>query len=112
MEVKVTPVEGDLDCIVEVSDVVIATNEQATPDRMIDTAQQDMELIDLKGFLLICHNGLSIAAANNVYQHPFFPALAASFVIRLRWPWTLIAVPVAGSWIAARGLVMLGWMMR
>ena len=72
MEVKVTPVECDLDCIVEVKDVVIATNEQATPDRRIDTAQQDMELIDLKGFLLICHSDLSVAATNNVFQHPFF----------------------------------------
>jgi hypothetical protein len=78
MEVKVTPVEGDLDCIVEVSDVVIATNEQATPDRRIDTAQQDMELIDLKGFLLICHSDLSVAATNNVFQHPFFPGLQLS----------------------------------
>jgi hypothetical protein len=30
-----------------------------------------MELIDLKGFLLICHSNLSVAATNNVFQHPF-----------------------------------------
>lgn len=39
-------------------------------------------------------------------------ALAAAFVVRLRWPWTRIAVRVVGSWIAASGLLMLGWAMR
>jgi hydrogenase/urease accessory protein HupE len=36
-------------------------------------------------------------------------ALCAAFVIRLRWPWTRIAVRVVGSWIAASGLLVLGW---
>jgi urease accessory protein len=36
--------------------------------------------------------------------------LAAAFVVRLRWQWTRIAVRVAGSWIAASGLLMLGWL--
>jgi hydrogenase/urease accessory protein HupE len=39
-------------------------------------------------------------------------ALAAALVVRLRWPWTRIAVRVIGSWIAASGLLMLGWAMR
>ena len=41
-----------------------------------------------------------------------FIALAAALVARLRWPWTRIAVRVLGSWIAASGLLMLGWRMR
>jgi hydrogenase/urease accessory protein HupE len=36
-------------------------------------------------------------------------ALFTSFVIPLRRQWTLIVVRVAGSWIAASGLLMLGW---
>jgi hydrogenase/urease accessory protein HupE len=36
-------------------------------------------------------------------------ALCAAFVIRLRRPWTRIAVRVVGSWIAASGLLVLGW---
>jgi urease accessory protein len=36
-------------------------------------------------------------------------ALCAAFVIRLRWLWTRIAVRVVGSWIAASGLLALGW---
>ncbi len=36
-------------------------------------------------------------------------ALCASLVIPLRQHWTRVAVRVAGSWIAASGLLMLGW---
>ena len=39
-------------------------------------------------------------------------ALAAAFVVRLRAHWARIAVRVAGSWIAASGLLMLGWALR
>ena len=39
-------------------------------------------------------------------------ALAAAFVIRLRAAWARIAVRVAGSWIAAGGLLLLGWATR
>jgi hydrogenase/urease accessory protein HupE len=39
-------------------------------------------------------------------------AIAAAFVVRLRAQWTRIAVRVAGSWIAASGLLLLGWAMR
>jgi hydrogenase/urease accessory protein HupE len=39
-------------------------------------------------------------------------ALVAAFVVSLRAQWTRIAVRVAGSWIAASGLLMLGWAMR
>jgi urease accessory protein len=38
--------------------------------------------------------------------------LAAGFVVRLRAAWARIAVRVAGSWIAAGGLLMLGWSFR
>jgi urease accessory protein len=36
-------------------------------------------------------------------------ALAAALVVALRAPWTRIAVRVAGSWIAATGLLLVGW---
>lgn len=39
-------------------------------------------------------------------------ALMASLVVSLRWPWTRIAVRVAGSWIVAFGLLLLGWTVR
>jgi len=38
--------------------------------------------------------------------------LAAAFVVQLRVHWARIAVRVAGSWIAASGLLMLGWSLR
>jgi len=39
-------------------------------------------------------------------------ALASAFVVRLQAHWARIAVRVAGSWIAASGLLMLGWAVR
>jgi urease accessory protein len=39
-------------------------------------------------------------------------ALLSALVISLQRPWTRIAVRVAGSWIAAIGLLLLGWSLR
>lgn len=39
-------------------------------------------------------------------------ALAAAMVVALRAPWARIAVRVAGSWIVAIGLLLLGWSLR
>ena len=39
-------------------------------------------------------------------------ALASARVVSLRAAWTRIAVRVGGSWIAATGLLMLGWALR
>lgn len=36
-------------------------------------------------------------------------ALATALIVSLRRPWTRIAVRVAGSWVAAMGLLMIGW---
>jgi len=38
--------------------------------------------------------------------------LGSAFVVSLERPWTRIAVRVAGSWIAASGLLLLGWAFR
>lgn len=39
-------------------------------------------------------------------------AILSAQVTTLRAGWTLVAVRVAGSWIAAAGLLMLGWLLR
>lgn len=39
-------------------------------------------------------------------------AIGASQVISLRAAWARIAVRVAGSWIAATGILLLGWSLR
>jgi NADH:ubiquinone oxidoreductase subunit H len=38
--------------------------------------------------------------------------LASAFVVSLERPWARIAVRVAGSWVAASGLLQLGWAFR
>lgn len=39
-------------------------------------------------------------------------AIAAAFVVQLQCQWQRIAVRVVGSWIAACGLLMIGWAVR
>jgi hydrogenase/urease accessory protein HupE len=39
-------------------------------------------------------------------------ALVAALVVQLRAQWSRVAVRVAGSWIAASGLLMIGWSIR
>lgn len=39
-------------------------------------------------------------------------ALATALVVSLRQPWTRIAARVAGSWVVATGLLLLGWSLR
>jgi len=38
--------------------------------------------------------------------------LSSALVVSLRANWTRVAVRAAGSWIAAIGLLMLGWLVR
>jgi len=39
-------------------------------------------------------------------------AIVSAFVVSLKPPWTRIVVRVAGSWVAAMGLLMIGWFFR
>ena len=39
-------------------------------------------------------------------------AIVSAFIVSLRKPWTRILVRVAGSWVAAIGMLMFGWLMR
>ena len=39
-------------------------------------------------------------------------AIVSAFIVTLKKPWTKIVVRVAGSWVAAIGMLMFGWLMR
>ena len=54
----------------------------------------------------------SVALLGLVFGVFVLVAIASAFVVRLRAQWARIAVRVAGSWIAASGLLMLGWAVR
>jgi urease accessory protein len=54
----------------------------------------------------------AVALLGLVFAVFVLTALAAAFVVQLRAHWARIAVRVAGSWIAASGLLMLGWAVR
>jgi hydrogenase/urease accessory protein HupE len=53
-----------------------------------------------------------VALLGLVFSVSVLVALSAAFVVRLRAHWARIAVRVAGSWVAACGLLMLGWAVR
>jgi hydrogenase/urease accessory protein HupE len=65
-------------------------------------------------------NGAGIAEAQNdplglagiVSALFVLVAIASAFVVSLRADWMRIAVRVAGSWVAAIGLLMFGWSLR
>ena len=54
----------------------------------------------------------AVALLGLVFAVFLLVAFAAAFVVHLRALWARIAVRVAGSWIAASGLLMLGWAFR
>jgi hydrogenase/urease accessory protein HupE len=57
--------------------------------------------------------GLGVAGLAGIAAAVFtLVALAASLVVPLRATWTRVVVRVAGSWIAAIGLLLLGWGLR
>jgi hydrogenase/urease accessory protein HupE len=66
----------------------------------------------LNGAALVQPGAGSLALVGLVSGVFVLVALSAAFVTRLHFPWTRIAVRVLGSWIAASGLLMLGWNMR
>ena len=39
-------------------------------------------------------------------------AIVSAFIVSLKKPWTRIVVRVAGSWVAAMGMLMFGWIFR
>jgi len=51
----------------------------------------------------------SVALLGLVFAVFVLVALSAAFVVQMRAQWARTAVRVAGSWVAACGLLMLGW---
>jgi cytochrome c biogenesis protein CcdA len=39
-------------------------------------------------------------------------AIVSAFIVSLKQPWTKIVMRVAGSWVAAMGMLMFGWIFR
>jgi urease accessory protein len=56
--------------------------------------------------------GAVVAVAGLVAAVFVVVALAAAFAVQLRQVWARIAIRVVGSWIAASGLLLLGWSLR
>ena len=46
IQVRITPTHGDLNGVMEVSDAVVAPQEQSAPDHRADAAQNHLELVN------------------------------------------------------------------
>jgi hydrogenase/urease accessory protein HupE len=66
----------------------------------------------LNGVGLAEVQGAAIGLAGTAIAAFVVVAIVSAQVVRLQAPWTRIAVRVAGSWVAAIGLLMLGWTLR
>jgi hydrogenase/urease accessory protein HupE len=73
-------------------------------------------LVMLFGLLHGFHNGIALHGGPGFYgllgiTAALFVvvALVSAVVVSLRPPWTRIVVRVAGSWVAAVGILMVGW---
>lgn len=92
---------------------LVAANRPLSPSAV---AMLAAVLGGLHGWL----NGVGIAAAQReplalagIAAAVFvLSALVSAFVVPIRSGWALTAVRVAGSWVAAIGLLMLGWAFR
>jgi urease accessory protein len=84
-------------------------------------ARISLPVLTVAAMLLGCFHGYLNGAGINRYDDGTYAllglslavfvvvALFASLVVPLREQWAQVAVRVAGSWIAASGLLMLGW---
>ena len=77
------------------------------PDILVDPAGLAGRLCRCAGAGQVVTGLIGIGAATFVLV-----AIGSALVVTLRRPWTRIAVRVAGSWIAAIGLLLLGWALR
>ena len=87
-------------------------------------ARISLPVLTVAAMLLGCFHGYLNGAGINRYDDGTYAllglslavfvvvALFASLVVPLREQWAQVAVRVAGSWIAASGLLMLGWAVR
>jgi hypothetical protein len=56
--------------------------------------------------------GAALGVIGSVVTATVILAITSGFVVSLKAPWTRIVVRVIGSWIAATGLLLLGWWLK
>jgi len=78
-----------------------------------------MTLVIVLGFVHGAANGVALKEGSGVLgligiMVTLFViiALVSALIVPLKKPWTKIVVRVAGSWVAAMGMLMFGWIMR
>ena len=65
------------------------------------------------GFVHGVLNGVALKQGPGILAALFvIVAIVSAFIVSLKQHWARIVVRVAGSWVAAIGMLMFGWMMR
>jgi hypothetical protein len=90
VEVKIAPIEYDLEQILQRGDATVAVHMQAPPDWCVDLEEQDVELINCAGSVWLDHSGpRSLVAAVSA---PGFSRSPIWSKLRLLCP------PVSNAW--------------
>jgi hypothetical protein len=71
VEVKVAPIECDLDQLVQRGDAAIAAHVQTPPNGRVNLEEQDVELVNFGGCVWLDHSSRSLGGA--VFSPGFFP---------------------------------------
>ena len=80
VEVKVAPIECDLEQAVQRGDAAVAAHMQTAPNRRVDLEEQDVELVNFNRSIWLDHSGpRSLVAADSA---PVFPGLALPLIWR------------------------------
>jgi hydrogenase/urease accessory protein HupE len=66
----------------------------------------------LDGIAMRPPGGGALGVVGSVVTATVILAITSGFVVSLKAPWTRIVVRVIGSWIAATGLLLLGWWLK
>jgi hypothetical protein len=83
VEVKVAPIECDLEQVVQRGDAAVAAHVQTPPNRRVNPEEQEMELVNFDRSVWLDHSrSRSLVAARS--QPPVFPGLALAAMLRER----------------------------
>ena len=84
VEVKVAPIECDLEQLVQCGDAAVAAHVQTPPNRWVNLEEQDVELVNFDGSVWLDHSSSrSLVAA--VLSPRFFPVSLFGETNRAMW---------------------------
>jgi hypothetical protein len=81
VQVLIVPTEGDLQCLMELSDRAIAAHQKASPYQRADAAQDHPQLVDLRVMMIIFRHGGAYTCAPHTPNFRVLPKLPAGRMV-------------------------------